>query len=397
MTPTAAILAGLTLGLTSGGYCFWSCASVMGPYMVCTSPQRKGHRWSTVPGAVRALAFYNLGRLLAYLAAGLLVVLISFKYLGDHGFGELVTREHMQDHIDFTEDGRYRLLPTVSHWHRFENFFANWFHIPFLLFAVFALGRNAFRLPRGLVSLMVASLVMYTVADIFVMRFYLPSRYIRRSFPLFAAVVGGIWWARIYHETRARSGTVVPLVWVTVALACLGVTEWGHRFEPGSRTRTYDRHELYDAIRALPGRPMLAAWPKLASELPLMTGKTVLVNQEQAHPWWTDYYAEVTDRTHAFFRAHYTNDPAELRDVIARYGIDYWVLQPRQYRRGYTHKSRKHFEPFATWLREEIATGPNALLNNIPPKYWHWYGGKYRIVASTSVLAWLRETRRVRE
>ena len=73
MTPAAAIVAGLTLGLTSGGYCFWSCASVMGPYMVCTSPQRKGHRWSTVPGAVRALVWYNLGRLLAYLAAGLLV------------------------------------------------------------------------------------------------------------------------------------------------------------------------------------------------------------------------------------------------------------------------------------------------------------------------------------
>ena len=73
MTPVVAILAGLTLGLTSGGYCFWSCASVMGPFMVCTSPQRWGHRWSTVPGALRALAWYNLGRLVAYLAAGLLV------------------------------------------------------------------------------------------------------------------------------------------------------------------------------------------------------------------------------------------------------------------------------------------------------------------------------------
>lgn len=73
MTPAAAIVAGLTLGLTSGGYCFWTCASVMGPYMVCTSPQRQGHRWSTVPGAFRALAWYNLGRLLAYLTAGLLV------------------------------------------------------------------------------------------------------------------------------------------------------------------------------------------------------------------------------------------------------------------------------------------------------------------------------------
>lgn len=73
MTPAAAIVAGLTLGLTSGGYCFWSCATVMGPYMVCTSPQQRGHRWSTVPSAFRALGWYNLGRLLAYLAAGLLV------------------------------------------------------------------------------------------------------------------------------------------------------------------------------------------------------------------------------------------------------------------------------------------------------------------------------------
>ncbi len=73
MTPAAAIVAGLTLGLTSGGYCFWSCASVMGPYLVSTSPQRSGHRWSTLPAAFRTLVWYNLGRLLAYLAAGLLV------------------------------------------------------------------------------------------------------------------------------------------------------------------------------------------------------------------------------------------------------------------------------------------------------------------------------------
>ena len=79
MTPTTAILTGLALGLSSGGYCFWSCASVLGPYMVCTSPRHQGHRWTTVPAALRALAWYNLGRLVAYLVAGLLASLLALS------------------------------------------------------------------------------------------------------------------------------------------------------------------------------------------------------------------------------------------------------------------------------------------------------------------------------
>lgn len=80
MTPAAAIATGFLLGLASGGICFWSCASVMGPFLVCTAPAPEPgapsplpHRWSTFPGALKILGWYNLGRLLAYTAAGLLV------------------------------------------------------------------------------------------------------------------------------------------------------------------------------------------------------------------------------------------------------------------------------------------------------------------------------------
>jgi sulfite exporter TauE/SafE len=73
MEGVSLVAAGLALGLSSGGHCFWSCATVMAPYLVSTEPPPEGRRWSSLPRAARTLLWYNLGRLLAYLAAGLAV------------------------------------------------------------------------------------------------------------------------------------------------------------------------------------------------------------------------------------------------------------------------------------------------------------------------------------
>lgn len=77
MDSGAAIVTGLVLGLSSGGHCFWSCAAVMGPYMVATDASALSRRWSTVAGGLRALGWYNLGRLLAYLGVGIAVALVA--------------------------------------------------------------------------------------------------------------------------------------------------------------------------------------------------------------------------------------------------------------------------------------------------------------------------------
>jgi sulfite exporter TauE/SafE len=69
----SAILAGLVLGLSSGGHCFWSCAAVLGPYLLSTEDRPGPRRWSSVPAAAQTLVWYNAGRLVAYLAVGLLV------------------------------------------------------------------------------------------------------------------------------------------------------------------------------------------------------------------------------------------------------------------------------------------------------------------------------------
>ncbi len=337
------------------------------------------------------------------LAAFAVVAILGSKYFEDHGFGDLVTRADMQDRVEFTKDGRYWILPTTALWKRFERHWENPFHFSLLLVAVFFLGRGAFRMPRGIYTLMIASIIMYYIADYFVMRLYLPSRYIRRSLPLFACLVAGIWWARIYHDAlRFRSAKegksersrlhivrrLAPLIAVSIVLAGLGVSEFADELEPGIHTRVYDHHGLYQAIRELPGRPMIAAWPRLASELPLMTGRTVLVNKEQAHPWWTDYWDEVTERTQEYWRAYYTQDPAELKRVADKYGIDYWVVELRYYNRSYFRRRRIHYEPLGSWVKR-LRRSPQALLAQFPQSSCLYRDEGHCLVSTVDIYKWL--------
>lgn len=73
----AAMVTGFVLGLSFGGHCFWSCAAVMGPFIVATDPLESGSRWSSVGGAFRVVGWYNLGRLFAYLSVGAVVMLLA--------------------------------------------------------------------------------------------------------------------------------------------------------------------------------------------------------------------------------------------------------------------------------------------------------------------------------
>lgn len=338
------------------------------------------------------------------LAALALVMILGGKYFEDHGFGELVTRADMQDRVEFTKKGRYTILPTTPLWTRFDRQWENFFHIPLLAVAVFFLGRSAFRLPRGIYTLLIASIIMYYIADYLVMQLYLPSRYVRRSLPLFSCLVGGIWWARIYYGSLFPGGLspgspgaklgvmrrLAPLIVVTALFVGIGVHEFADDFEPGDHTHVYNRHGLYEAIRQLPGRPMIAAWPMRASDIPLMTGRTVLVNREQAHPWWSGWWDEVTERTQEFWRAYFTGDPAELKRVVDKYGIDYWVVEPRYYRRGSLNRGRVHDEPLNSWLRN-MPRLHQPLLAQVPPEYRLYQDRRHYIVSSADLFRWLEQ------
>ena len=105
------------------------------------------------------------------LAALVSVTLMSGKYLeSQHEFGQLVTWSEIQDRDAFKWEGRYPLIPVKSLWFQLEERWFNWFHLSLFLIPFYFLAKGAFRLPRGLPALFFGSLIMYVLADIFLMK-----------------------------------------------------------------------------------------------------------------------------------------------------------------------------------------------------------------------------------
>lgn len=330
------------------------------------------------------------------------VALMSGKYLeSQHEFGQLVTRTEIQDRDAFKWEGRYPLIPVKSLWFQLEERWFDWFHLLLFLIPFYFLAKGFFRLPRGLPALFISSLIMYVLADIFLMKLYIPDRYLHYSLPIFMALAGGNWWARAFDQKSNRSRIlslgrfhlpVRPVILSGIVVAGLGFMEFRTEFVPGQKTDNYNSVKLYRYIRKLPGRPMLAMHPRRASNIPTLTGKSVLISEELGHPWWTEYWNKTEIRTKDFFRAYYATEPDTIRAFIKRYDIGYWVVEPRHFSYRYLKRRKQYYmEPFDRWMQQEMQLSPTALLNRLPRAQWEFYDGRYYVISSARLLDWLND------
>jgi hypothetical protein len=336
-----------------------------------------------------------------YLAAGAVVMglIIGFKYLGSHEFGELATRATMQDLPQFRPGARSVVLPVPPLWFDIEGRLFDPFHLLLFLVAYGHLGKNALRLPRGLVGLLLGSIAMYAIADVFLFRFYFPNRYVHFSFPLFVALAGGYWVCTIVSRVRATQERVdahplrryASVVVAAVVLLFIGVRDFDGELRPGLSTRTFEHEQLYEWVRQLPGRPMIAAHPLRASDIPVIAGRSVFIMQELSQSYWSEHWALVDERTKAFFTAYYATDPDVIVRFIEKHGIDYWVIQPTHFSAAYLEgRTRFAAEPFNLWVREQLGPTPDALLGQLPETVAGFTDGLHLGLSSTDLIEWLR-------
>ena len=332
--------------------------------------------------------------------------LLLGKYSGEHPqFGHLVDRTEIGDRGEFTSDGRAYLIPARPLHRYIRREWVNPFHIAVLLLSYLLLGGRIFRLPRGPSAMLLSGFLLYWLADIFMLRLYFPSRYLYRTLPLFAALTAGFWVSLIVSHHGGIKTLIstrhfrVRWSWARVVLSSfvlIGVWEFGDRLDPEYRDLPrYDKSGLYGALRELPGRPLIAAHPALASELPTLTGKSVFISEELSHPWWTEHWKLVSEHTQDFFRGYYSRDPDVLRQIIARHEIDYWVIRRRHFRRSYIRGRDFSIAPFNRWIVTALRPTTGSLLNLIPKRYLLFEDSSFALVSSANVLDWL-EQRQVR-
>ena len=165
-----------------------------------------------------------------------------------------------------------------------------------------------------------------------------------------------------------------PALLALAGLGGLGLYVHGDTIAPTGKLKTYhfDNTELYAAIRALPGRPLLGVHPRTASEIPLMAGRSVVISAEVAHPWWTVYWKECVERTHDILTASFTNRPAVLLAITRKYDIDYWVVDRGRYRSSLRKTGGMRNEPFAGWAKKNLPLSSRSVLRRIPRRFRHW-------------------------
>ncbi len=331
-------------------------------------------------------------------------MLLSDKYFQEqHEFGKLATRVEIGKRVEFTKEGRSSLIPVRPVTYYLDRYSGNAFHCGLFLISFLLLGKRLFRLPRGLWPLLLSSILLYWLADVFMMWLYFPNRYVYRGLPLFVALAGGYWLSLIFaRESEKKPLIDTPLVTLkasyavcaTGILIALGLFEFGDRLSPPGDLRTlrYRRHDLYDAVQNIPGRPLIAAHPTLASEIPLMSGKSVFVTREFSHPWWTDYWPVIVERTRDFFRAYYTRDPEQLKAIIKKHGIDYWIVDRSHFSPRYLRKGDYYMKPFRNWIRKQVRPSSQSLLRQVPRQHLLYRGSRYSIVSSESLMEWLDQT-----
>lgn len=276
-----------------------------------------------------------------FLAVGaVLVTGMNFDYQGA-GFGPLVSAADMCQRPEFGPQGRYAILPVAS---LLWEFIRPWeFIAPFrdgdplagvtVCVVVVTLGViGMFRVEwRGLKDRLrpfwwvgLSSVLLYFLARIFLLKLFIPDRYVNYTFNLFYCLALAICLrAALKIGQWPRKLMLMALVLVTLISAA---RLYGVGLKDYSAYRA-----LYAALAATPKDALIAGQPNLMDEIPTFVQRRALVTYKLAHPWSKGYWQKIQPRLHDLFNAYYASDPQEVVAFCRKYNVSFLIVDDRHF------------------------------------------------------------------
>ncbi|NEP60743.1 MAG: hypothetical protein F6K31_27740 [Symploca sp. SIO2G7] len=187
-----------------------------------------------------------------------------------------------------------------------------------------------------LAQLMLASLGMFAAAHIFLFRLHLPNRYTSHSYRITIALAAAIaltiildailvWAQRLTKSGFAWRQVVAVGITVLLGMAItLYPQTWRHF--PRTQYQLGQVPELYEFLAQQPKDILIASVAEEANNLPTFAQRSILVGSEYAIPYHTGYYMQFRQRVLDLIKAQYSGNLAEVQEFIAKYNIDFWLL-----------------------------------------------------------------------
>lgn len=274
------------------------------------------------------------------LALGAAVVLGMDLQFSIAGFGPLASAREMVNRPEFYAHGRYAILPEASLlWElispmEYIPLFKEWGTLGGVLSCIVLLGVVAagVRQPdwapwprlKSVAYLALASLLLYFLARLLLLKLFVPDRYLMYTLNLFYC---------LFLALGLRAGLRVAYwprrlaILALVAAAALGA--W--RLEDVGLKDYSAYRPLYAALAATPKDALIAGHPNLMDTVPTFARRRAFATYELAQPWSRNYWAKLEPRLHDLFQAYYAADPQEVIAFCRKYGIAFLIVDDRHF------------------------------------------------------------------
>jgi hypothetical protein len=337
-------------------------------------------------------------KMLCYVCAVLAsIVILGAKYHSLHtsslGRAGVVTRPQMLDKAEFSERGRFQIIPQRSVLQAlvfmsttpFMEFivasplylairhakpvFLNPAAVSLVMFCIMGfvvlfLGNEIkqarLSIPPELIYVVIASAIMYQVADWLLFKLYLPMRYLQFTVPLIVLIAVSLMIVRLTARLSSHQSKIVTVAVIAFLLAHFNILKG-----TGLSDKT-EYKNLYLYLNSLPKSVLIAAPPYIADYIPTFTKKKVFINFELAHPWARSYWEVIKSRPQEFFEAYYSDQIDAVAHFCKKNGIDYLVIDKRHFRYEYLQEGQIYFEPISTEVRRYAKKQKRFALLDIP-------------------------------
>ncbi|NJO75344.1 MAG: hypothetical protein HC833_17210 [Leptolyngbyaceae cyanobacterium RM1_406_9] len=309
------------------------------------------------------------------------LVILPFTQ-GSSEFGEVVTASQMQAMPEFGSEGRSKyfgvdpisfILSGSSGLRAPDMPYVNWMSLslPIILKSQLPLVRSVTKEIRILWQILLASLGVFLLAHLVLLKLYFPNRYtyhsLRFVMPIAAAIALTIlfqasWrWLRQTRATKASKqyvvlgmmGVLLILCLVTFALPTIALSR--QQWVVGRYSK------IYSFFADQPKDTLIASLVKEANSLPTFSQRSILAGEEFAFAYHPNYYNQFKQQTIDTIYALYSSDSGKVKEIIQTYGIDFFVVENTSFQPAFLAEKKwllhSSFQPIVleaiAWLEQE--------------------------------------------
>jgi len=239
------------------------------------------------------------------------------------------------------------------------------------------IGFRKLRVRALAIHLIWTSLLLFGLAHLVLFRMYLPSRYTLLTLPLALLLTIGDNTAPFVERVRPWLRSVHGILcpdrggkWMGGALLLAFAAGYayvqGHAIvHVDTEVAVIDRldREMLDFLNSMPPTVLVAGHPEDMDNVPMVSRRKVLVNQETSLAYHTEYYRRIRERLDDWFQVYYAERWTTVREFALKHGVDVIVVRKEHFTRKFLD-GRIYHEPFNRFVKERVRRNqPFALLS----------------------------------